>query len=107
MQLWLLLQGFYHGLYQTSREKLDASAKGSFLSLVLERAEIMLDIMSENQSWTQTNIQHNHQIEEVPEEVSAISTKMETLLNWLNQRAAYKQDRQTNNGFYIQYKPSC
>jgi hypothetical protein len=89
---WLLLQGFYHGLHRESRENLDAAAKGSFMSLEPAKAEELMERISENQGWTQDNNQHNHQIKEA--EVYAISNKMETLLKWLNQRAAEKQDRQ-------------
>ena len=48
---------------------------------------------TENQSWTY-NTQTCHKSEEVPEEVCSLSTKMDVLLNWLEQRADYKRDRQ-------------
>jgi hypothetical protein len=35
-----------------------------------------------------------HKTEEVLEEVCALSTKMDVLLNWLEQRDNYKRDRQ-------------
>ena len=94
MEDWLLLQGFYHGLLQKAREQLDATAGGSFLSLTPRKAEILMEKMSKNQGWSQKDTQHCHQSEELPEEVNAISTKMDVLLNWLDQRANYKKDRQ-------------
>jgi hypothetical protein len=52
-----------------------------------------MDKISDNQSWPQDNIQHCHQSEETIEEVNALSTKMDNLLNWLDQRAKYKEDQ--------------
>jgi hypothetical protein len=43
---------------------------------------------------TSCNIQAYHKSEEVLEEVYALSTRMDVLLNWLNQRDGYKRDRQ-------------
>jgi hypothetical protein len=40
MEGWLLMQIFYHGLTQKSREQLDASAEGSFMSL-LEKLNVL------------------------------------------------------------------
>ena len=91
---WLLMQGFYHGLTRKTQEQLDATAEGSFLSLTLRRAKVLMEKISENQSWSRENTQHYHQIKEVPEEVNAVSTKMDVLLDWLDQRDKYKKDRQ-------------
>jgi len=52
-----------------------------------------LDKIAENQGWSQDNIQHCHQTKELPEEVKALSTKMEDLLVWLDQRAKFKEDQ--------------
>ena len=84
MATWLLMQTFYHGLTQKARECLDASAKGSFLELTTEKAEILLDKIAENQSWFQDEAQQCHQTEEIPGEVNALSTKMENLLHWID-----------------------
>ena len=60
----------------------------------LEKLKHLRKIAS-NQGWSQCNIQSCNKSEEVPEEVCALSTKMDVLLNWLEQRANYKKDRQT------------
>jgi hypothetical protein len=60
MEEWLLMQGFYHGLIQRAREQLDATARGSFMSLTLGKAEVLMERIAENQSWSQDNIQHCH-----------------------------------------------
>jgi hypothetical protein len=94
MEEWLLMQGFYHGLLQKTREQLDATAGGSFLSLTLEKAEVLIERKSKNQSWSQDNTQYCHQSEETPEELCALSTKMDVLLDWLAQWDNYKRDHQ-------------
>jgi predicted RNase H-like nuclease (RuvC/YqgF family) len=92
MEEWLLMQGFYHGLTQKAREHLDATAGGSFLSLTIRKAKSLIEKISENQGWSQDHTQHCHQSEETVEEVNALSTKMDDLISWLDQRAKYKQD---------------
>jgi hypothetical protein len=53
-----------------------------------------MERISEHQGWSQNNIQHCHQSEEAPEELCALSTMMDVLLDWLEQRDNYKRDRQ-------------
>jgi hypothetical protein len=48
----LLMQGFYHGLIQMAHEQLDATAGGSFLSLTLGKAKVLMERIAENQSWS-------------------------------------------------------
>jgi len=55
------------------------------LDLTIGKAEILLDRIAENQSLFQDKAQHCHQTEEIPEEVNALSTKMENLLHRLDQ----------------------
>jgi hypothetical protein len=50
MEEWLLMQGFYHGLTQKAREHLDATDEGSFLSLTLGKAKILVEKIVDNQS---------------------------------------------------------
>jgi len=93
MEKWLLMQTFYYGLTQRSCEQLDATAEGSFMSLTPRRAEAIMAKMAENQNWT-FNTQTCHESEEVPEELCALSTKMDVLLSWLEQRDNYKRNCQ-------------
>ena len=93
MEDWLFMQSFYHGLTQKAHEQLDATAGGSFMSLNLEKVETLMEKIASNQGWSQYNNQACNKSEEVPEEVCALSTKMDILLNWLEQRANYKRDR--------------
>jgi hypothetical protein len=64
------------------------------MSLTLSRAETLMDKIAENQSWKQDNMQHSRQIEAASEEVCVLSSKMDVPLDWLDQRAKYKKDRQ-------------
>jgi transcription antitermination factor NusG len=93
MKGWFLMQTFYHGLTQKSREQLDASAEGSFMSLILGKVECLVEKIVTNQSWTY-NVQACKQSEEISEEVYALSIDMSMLLNWLEQHASYKRDHQ-------------
>ena len=92
MEDWLLMQSFYHGLTQKAREQLDATVGGSFMSLTLGKAETLMEKIASNQGWSQCNIQLCNKSKEVPEELCALSTKMDVLLNCLEQRANYKRN---------------
>jgi hypothetical protein len=43
MEKWLLMQTFYHGLFTSTRESVDAVAGGAFL--------VLIEKMTSNQSW--------------------------------------------------------
>jgi hypothetical protein len=53
-----------------------------------------MDKIAENQSWKQDNMQNSCQIEQASEEVCVLSSKIDVLLDWLDQRAKYKKDHQ-------------
>jgi len=57
------------------------------LSLTLGKAKELMEKISDNQSLSQDKD------EEAIEEVNALSTKMDDLLHWLDQRAKYKEDQ--------------
>ena len=63
------------------------------MSLTLGKAKTLIEKVASTQGWSQCNIQACNKSEELPEEVSALSTKMDVLLNWLEQWANYKKDR--------------
>jgi hypothetical protein len=44
----LLMQTFYHGLIQKSREQLDATTGGSFMSLTPKKAKVLMEKIAEN-----------------------------------------------------------
>jgi len=61
--------------------------------LTPRKVEAILAKMVENQNWT-FNTQTYHESEEVLEELCALSTKMDVLLSWLEQRDKYKRNHQ-------------
>jgi hypothetical protein len=64
------------------------------MSLTLGKAEALMEKIASNQGWSQGSIQSCNKSEEAQEEVCALSTKMNVLLNWLEQRSNYKKDQQ-------------
>jgi hypothetical protein len=50
MEKWLLLQTFYRGLVTSTRESVDATVRGAFLSLKLDEAVALIEKMASNQS---------------------------------------------------------
>jgi hypothetical protein len=64
------------------------------MSLTIGKAKVLMERIASNQGWSSCNIQLCNKSEEVPEKVYALSTKMDVLLNWLEQRDNYKRDRQ-------------
>ena len=71
------------------------------MSLTLGKAKTLMENIASNQDQSSCNIQLCNKSEEVPEEVCALSTKMDVLLNWLEQRANYKRDRQAIQDAFI------
>jgi hypothetical protein len=53
------------------------------MSPTLGKAKTLMEKLASNQGWSQCNIQSCNKSEEVPKEVSALSTKMDAQLNWL------------------------
>jgi hypothetical protein len=53
MEDWLLMQTFYHGLTNRTRENMDAAAGGSFLSLTISKATALVEKMASNQGWNE------------------------------------------------------
>ena len=51
MEEWLIIQNFFHGLNQQTKDHVDAAAGGSFLSLDVAGAKTLIDKIAFNQSW--------------------------------------------------------
>ena len=77
------MQGFYHGFTQKAHEQLDATTRGAFMSLTLGKTKALMEKIASNQGWSQGSMQSCNKSEEAQEEVCALSTKMDILLNWL------------------------
>jgi hypothetical protein len=57
MENWLLMQTFYHGLTNSTRETMDAAAGGAFLSLTIDKATALVEKMVSNQGWNEERAQ--------------------------------------------------
>jgi hypothetical protein len=53
MENWLLMQTFYHGLTNNTRENMDASTGGAFLSLTISQATGLMEKMAFNRGWNE------------------------------------------------------
>jgi hypothetical protein len=51
------------------------------MSLTARKVEVLMEKIAVNQSWTTCNIQSCHKSEEVLEEVCALSSKMDVLMD--------------------------
>jgi hypothetical protein len=57
MENWLLMQTFYYGLNNNTRETMDATAGGAFLSLTIAHATSLMKKMASNQGWSEERTQ--------------------------------------------------
>ena len=62
MDNWLVLQNFYNGLTQSSRDHVDAAAGGAFFSLTIERATSLIEKMVSNQGWSDDRLQPRSEV---------------------------------------------
>jgi hypothetical protein len=84
MEDWLLMQTFYHGLITSTRETMDATVGGAFLSLTIEQATTLVEKMASNQSWNEERAPPRkrggmHQLKET----NMISAKIDLLMKKL------------------------
>ena len=86
------MQTFYHGLTNSTRETMDAAARGAFLSLTLPAATTLVEKMASNQVQNEECVQTRkrgggmHQLQEV----DMLSTKMDLLMKKLKDQANEK-----------------
>jgi hypothetical protein len=48
MEVWFIIQSFYHGLIRSSQEHIDATAGGSFFALSIEEARKLVEKLASN-----------------------------------------------------------
>jgi len=94
MENWLLMQTFYHGLSNNTRETMDAAAGGAFLSLIFAQATALVEKMASNQSWSEERTQTRkrgggmHQLKEV----DMLAAKMDLLMKRFDERTIEKKE---------------
>jgi hypothetical protein len=57
MEDWLLMQTLFHVLTNSTRENMDATARGAFLSLTIAQAAALMEKMASNQGWNEEHLQ--------------------------------------------------
>jgi hypothetical protein len=69
MEVWFIIQSFYHGLIRSAPEHIDDAAGGSFFTLSIVEAHKLVEKMASNLSWDEERTQAHtckvHQLEEV------------------------------------------
>jgi hypothetical protein len=94
MENWLLMQTFYHGLTNSTRDTMDVAAGGPFLSLTIAQATALVKKRASNQSWSEERTQTHkrgggmHQLKEV----DMLSAWMDLLMERLDERANEKNE---------------
>jgi len=94
MENWLLMQTFYHGLSNSTRETMDAATGGAFLSLTISQGTTPVEKMASNQGWSEERTQTPkrgggmHQLKEV----DMLYVKMDLLMKRLDDRATEKKE---------------
>jgi hypothetical protein len=90
----LLIQTFYHGLFTSTRESVDAAARGAFLSLNLTNATALIEKMASNRSWNEECLQPRkrgggmHQLKEA----DMVSAKLDLIMKKLEARDTMKKE---------------
>ena len=80
MDNWLILQNFYNELTKSSRDHVDAAAGGSFFSLTIERAIILIEKMVSNQGWSDDHLQPHQQGMHSVKQTDMLAMKIDLLL---------------------------
>ena len=80
MDNWLILQNFYKGLTQSSRDHMDAVAGGAFFSLTIERATSLIEKMVSNQGWSDDRLQPRQRGTHSVKEADMLAMKIDLLL---------------------------
>jgi hypothetical protein len=94
MEKWLLMQTFYHRLFTSTRESVDAAAGGAFLSLNLIDATSLIEKMTSNQGWNEECVQPRkrgggmHQLKEA----DMVSAKLDLIMKKLEARDTMKKE---------------
>jgi uncharacterized coiled-coil protein SlyX len=83
MHGWFLIQTFYHELKRTSREHLDAAARGAFFLLQVPVAKELIKKMVANQGWDGNRLQPRTRGVHQVDGIDMITAKMDLLMKKL------------------------
>ena len=90
MDNWVILQNFYNGLTQSSRDHVDAAAGGAFFSLTIERATALIEKMVSNQGWSDDHLQPRQRGRHSVKKADILAMKIDLLLKKFED---YSQDK--------------
>jgi hypothetical protein len=88
------MQTFYHGLNNSTRETMDAAARGAFLSLTIAQVTALVEKIASNQGWSEERTKTRkrgggmHQLKEI----DMLSAKIDLLMKRLDERAGEKNE---------------
>jgi hypothetical protein len=91
MENWLILQNFYNGLTPISRGHIDATARGAFLSLMINGATALTKKMVSNQGWSEERLQSQQKGLHTVKETDMLATKLDLLMKRLDKHATEKE----------------
>jgi len=91
MEKWLVIQNFYNGLTPMSKEHIDATAGGAFLSLTIDRATALMEKIVSNQAWGEESFGKQEDNMQAVEETD-IPAKMDLLLKELDKYATKEEE---------------
>ena len=95
MDNWLILQNFYNGLTQSSRDHVDAAVGGAFFSLTIERATSLIEKMVSNQGCSDDRLQPRHRGMHSVKEADMLAMKIDLLLKKFEDYSQDKAQMQT------------
>src|SRR4051812_39247249 len=80
---WMIIQTFYEGLNFSSRNMLDSTARGTFMTITLGSATKLLDNMTVNYSeWHTERDPQGKKVNSI-EETSSLSAKIDVIMSML------------------------
>ena len=93
MENRLVMQTFYHGLSNSTRETMNAATGGTFLSLTISQATALVEKMASNQGWSEERTQTRkrggmHQLKVV----DMLAAKMDLLMKRLDEITMEKKE---------------
>ena len=86
MEEWLIIQSFFHGLNTLAQNHIDAASGGSFLSLDVTGAKVLVEKIASNQSWKGERQQQTRKGIHHIDSVDMLAAKMDLLMKRLDLR---------------------
>ena len=90
-----ILQNFYNGLTQTSRDHVDATVGGAFFSLTIERPTSLIEKMVSKQGWSDDRLQPRQRGMQSVKEAEMFAMKIDLLFKKFEDYSQDKAQMQT------------